>query len=181
MQPLARLRTWLDGLVDRVLAVAGALLFSQAPEFFQQYLQRLGGHLDEARRTLAQFERTAAEAGLSLDRFITQTATNYDQAVAKLARVMSDAVLRVQQLDAAVASLRDASVWTRPFAFLRHLDSGVARATWADYKPAVPTTAEGFVYAATGMLLFVALHHLVLRRLLRPRPAGQAIPPAGKS
>ena len=169
MNPLARLLTWLDGLVDRVLAVVGALLFSQAPEFFQQYLQRLGGHLDEARRTLAQFERTAAEAGLTLDRFITQTSTNYDLAVAKLAKVMADAVERVQHLDTAFTSLRDASVWTRPFAFLQHLDVTIARATWTDYKPAVPTTVEGFVYGATGMLLFVAAHHLVLRRFIRPR------------
>jgi hypothetical protein len=169
MNALPRLRTWLDRIVDRILAVAGALVFSQAPEFFQQYLQRLGGHLDEARRTLAQFERTAAEAGLTLDRFITQTSTNYDQAVAKLAQVMTAAVERVQHLDAAFTALRDASVWTRPFAFLRHLDGAIAHATWTDYKPAVPTTAEGFIYAAAGMLVFLGIYHLVFRRLIRPR------------
>lgn len=169
MTPLARLRTWLDGLVDRVLAVAGAVLFSQAPEFFQQYLQRLGGHLDEARRTLAQFEHTASEAGLTLDKFINQTATNYDSAVARLAQVMSDALARVQHLDTAFTALRDASAWTRPFAFLRHLDAGIARATWTDYKPAVPTTFEGLIYAVVGMLVFLAVYHLLFRRLIRPR------------
>jgi hypothetical protein len=169
MPPLARLRAWLDGLVDRVLAVAGAFLFSQAPEFFQQYLQRLGGHLDEARRILAQFEGTADQAGLTLDRFIAQTSANADTAVARLAQVMSDALARVQHLEAAYTSLRDASAWTRPFAFLRHLDGGIARATWSDYRPALPTTLEGLAYAATGMLLFVALHHLLVRRFLRPR------------
>ena len=175
MKPFARIRTWLDGLVDRVLAVAGAVLFSQAPEFFQQYLQRLGGHLDEARRTLAQFEHTANEAGITLEKFISQTATNYDAAVARLAQVMTDAVARVQHLETAFTTLRDASAWTRPFAFLRHLDASIARATWTDYKPAVPTTIEGLVYAATGMLLFVAVHHLVFRRLIRPRPVTAAL------
>jgi hypothetical protein len=177
MTPLARLRTWLDGLVDRVLAVAGAFLFSQAPEFLQQYLQRLGGHLDEARRILAQFERTAEAAGLTLERFITQTTANADTAVARLGPVMREAVDRVQHLDAAYTSLRDATAFTRPFAFLRHLDGGIARATWSDYRPAMPTTLEGLVYAAAGMLLFVSLHHMLFRRLLRPRakPADQAL------
>jgi hypothetical protein len=160
-----------------VLAVAGAVLFSQAPEFFQQYLQRLGGHLDEARRIVSQFERTAAEAGVTLDQFISRTGTNYDQAVAKLAKVMADAVERVHHLDVAFASLRDANVWTRPFAFLRHLDTAIARATWTDYKPAVPTTIEGLMYAGTGMLFFVAVHHLVLRRFIRPR-ANRPLSPA---
>jgi hypothetical protein len=178
MTPLARFRTWLDGIVDRVLAVAGAFLFSQAPEFFQQYLQRLGGHLDEARRTLAQFERTADAAGLTLERFIAQTAANADTAVARLGPVMRGALDRVQHLDAAYTSLREATAWTRPFAFLRHLDGSIARATWADYRPAMPTTLEGLAYAAAGMLLFVCLHHVLFRRLLRPRakPADPALP-----
>jgi ABC-type transporter Mla subunit MlaD len=178
MPPLARLRAWLDGLADRVLAVAGAFLFSQAPEFFQQYLQRLGGRLDEARRILAQFEHTADQAGLTLDRFITQTSANADTAVARLAQVMSDALARVQHLEAAYTSLRDASAWTRPFAFLRHLDGSIARATWSDYRPAVPTTLEGLVYAAAGMLLFVSLYHLLVRRFLRPpaQPTPKVLP-----
>ena len=30
-----------DSLIDRILCVLGAVLFSQGPEFMQQYLQRL--------------------------------------------------------------------------------------------------------------------------------------------
>lgn len=176
MTPLARIRTWLDGIVDRVLAVAGAVLFSQAPEFFQQYLQRLGGHLDEARRMLAQFERTAGEAGLTLEKFINQTSTNYDPAVARLAGVMKDSLERVQHLAEAFAALRDASAWSRPFVFLRDLDAAIARATWTDYKPAVPTTVEGLLYAAAGMLVFLGIYHLGLRRLIRPRPVAPPTP-----
>jgi len=39
---------------------AGAVLLAQAPEFLQQYLQRLGGHLDEARRMVEQAPQLAA-------------------------------------------------------------------------------------------------------------------------
>jgi hypothetical protein len=168
MKPAARLRLWFDGIVDRVLAVAGAVLFSQAPEFFQQYLQRLGGHLDEARRSLAQFEQTAAHAGLALADYIKRTAANADPAVAKLADVMAAAAERVEKLAAAFAALRDAGLWSRPFVFLRDLELAIARATWADYKPAVPTTAEGLAYAAAGMAVFLAIYHLVFRRFIAP-------------
>ena len=49
----------LETLFDRVLCVGGAVTVSQAPEFIQQYLQRLGGRLDEARRQLSQFDDVA--------------------------------------------------------------------------------------------------------------------------
>ncbi|MFI5337717.1 MAG: DUF2937 family protein, partial [Opitutales bacterium] len=174
MSPGRRLLGSLDTLIDRALCVAGAVLFSQAPEFFQQYLQRLGGHLDEARRQLAQFRQSAADAGLSLDQLIARTAASTDQAVAPLAHAMREAVARADTLQAAHDSLRDASVWSRPFVFLGHLDPGIARATWAVFRPAVPTTLEGLAYALAGMLVFLALYHLGLRRLFGPKVTGDS-------
>lgn len=148
-----------EGLLDRILCVFGAVLFSQAPEFMQQYLQRLGGHLDEARRQLLQFENAAKSSGLSLDELIHRTTTNAEPAVAKLGGVMTDTVARVDTLAAAQSALLDASLWTRPFVFLQHLDLAIARATWSVFKPAVPTTIEGVVYALLGMLVLLGVYY----------------------
>ncbi|HKB57195.1 MAG TPA: DUF2937 family protein [Lacunisphaera sp.] len=154
-----------DSLIDRILCVLGAVLFSQGPEFMQQYLQRLGGHLDEARRQLAAFQDTATNTGVTLDQFIHQTGANPDPGVARLGGVMTDTVERVSALQSAHDALMHSSLWARPFVFLRHLDLEITRATGAIYKPAVPTTLEGLVYALAGMLAFLALHHLVLKRV----------------
>ncbi|HYP17956.1 MAG TPA: DUF2937 family protein [Opitutus sp.] len=151
------------GVLDRVLCVLGTVAFSQVPEFMQQYLQRLGGHLDEARRQLAQFTRVAEQSGLTLDRLISQTATNSDQAVAKLSGVMSDAVARVETLETAQTALAQASVWERPFVFARHVDPEIAQATWTIFRPAIPTTVEGLVYAALGMFVLLAIYHVGIR------------------
>jgi len=152
-----------NGDLDRVLCVVGTIAFSQIPEFMQQYLQRLGGHLDEARRQLAQFREVATQSGLTLDRLITQTNVNADPAVAKLSTVMTESVHRVASLETAQAAILDASVWSRPFVFLQHVDLAIARATWTVFKPAVPTTVEGLVYASFGMLVLLAFYHLGLR------------------
>jgi hypothetical protein len=153
-----------DTLVDRVLCVVGAVLFSQVPEFMQQYLQRLGGHLDEARRQLAQFKNAAAQSGLTLDRLIGQTAANADPAVAKLGGVMTDTMTRAEHLQAAHDAILAASLWTRPFVFLRYLEADIARATWRIFQPAVPTTFEGLAYALLGMLVLLSLYHFGVRR-----------------
>lgn len=160
MKPGRSLLGAAEGLLDRALCVIGAVIFSQAPEFMQQYLQRLGGHLDEARRQLRQFQETAAQSGLTLDGLIGRTGANADPAVARLGEVMTAARARVDTLEAAQSAIQHASLWTRPFVFLRHLDPAIARATAAIFKPAVPTTIEGLVYALLGMLVLLAIYHL---------------------
>ena len=152
-----------DGLLDRALCVAGTVLFSQIPEFMQQYLQRLGGHLDEARRQLEHFQQTATQSGLTLDRLIGQTAANADPAVAKLGGVMTEAMQRVDELAAAQSAMQHASLWSRPFVFLRHANPAIAHATWEIFKPAVPTTGEGLVYALFGMLILLGVYHMGIK------------------
>jgi hypothetical protein len=169
-----------ESLLDRALCVIGAVAFSQVPEFMQQYLQRLGGHLDEARRQLLHFQQVAAQSGLSLDRLIGQTTANTDPAVARLSTVMTEAITRVDTLASAQAAIQDASLWSRPFVFLRHADFAIVRATWTIFKPAVPTTVEGLVYALLGMLVLIAIYHLGIKypisRIRAPRAAGRAEP-----
>ncbi|HVU23214.1 MAG TPA: DUF2937 family protein [Opitutus sp.] len=164
-----------ESLVDRALCVAGAIAFSQLPEFMQQYLQRLGGHLDEARRQLELFRHTAAQSGLTLDQLIHQTATNSDAAVARLGGVMTGAVNRVQTLESAQAALLHATAWTRPFVFARDIDTGIARNTWAVFRPAVPTTPEGIAYAVLGIFALLGVYHAgvkwPIRRIARRRRA----------
>ena len=156
-----------DGVLDRALCVLGTIAFSQIPEFMQQYLQRLGGHLDEARRQLAQFRHTAEQSGLTLDHFIKQTGANSDAAVAKLGGVMTDAVARVDELQAAQTAIQNASLWERPFVFLRNYDPSIGHAAWAIFKPAVPTTVEGLVYALAGMLFLLTFYHAGVKYPIR--------------
>jgi hypothetical protein len=169
----------LGRLFDRVLCVIGAVIFSQAPEFMQQYLQRLGGHLDEARLTLSHFKDAAAQAGMTLNQLIASAGQNPDPSMRNIGGVVQGAATRVDQLAAADAALRGASAWSRPFVFLAHIDWGITRATWAIYRPAVPTTPEGFVYAAMGMIIALALFHLLVKAPISAYYRGKAARASG--
>ena len=176
-----------EGLIDRLLCVVGAVLFSQLPEFIQQYLQRLGGHLDEARRQLEQFREVAAKSGLTLDQLAAKSQANAEDSVARLGQLMHDTADRVDALAAADTAIRHASIFTRPFVILRHADLSIAQSTWTIFKPAVPTTVEGVLYAASGVLLILAFYHgavrYPVRRAWRQRAERRAMagrtPPAG--
>ena len=52
----------LRNTMTMAFGLAGALTLSQAPEFAQQYRQRLGGALDELRRVVADFDADAAKS-----------------------------------------------------------------------------------------------------------------------
>jgi len=185
-QPLHSFLAKGDGLIDRLLCVVGAVACSQLPEFIQQYLQRLGGHLDEARRQLEQFQAVAAKAGLTFQQLVANSLASSEPTVARLGGVMNDTASRVDALAAADAAIRHASIIARPFVFLHHLDFSIAHATWTVFKPAVPTTVEGMTYAACGVLLALAFYHggikFPARRLWRHRLArrsGVEVSPAG--
>ncbi len=160
LKPVARAG---EKLLDRLLCVFGAVLFCQLPEFIQQYLQRLGGRLDEARRQLVQFTEVAAQSKLTLAEFIERTGHNADASVARLAGVMHAAVVRVDSLASADAAIRNASLWGKPFVFFAHLDPAIARATWGIYRPAIPTTVEGLIYAMLGIIVILGLYHGLIR------------------
>lgn len=167
-----------DGLIDRVLCVVGAALSSQLPEFIQQYLQRLGGSLDEARRQLAQFQEIASKSGLTLSQLIAKSRDAGEATVVRFGQLIQDTEARVNTLAAAESAIRDASIFSRPFVFVRHADFEIARATLGIFKPAMPTTVEGLMYAVLGMLVIMAVYHgavkYPVRRALRRRAARRA-------
>ncbi len=110
---------------------AVAAVFCQGPEFFQQYLQRLGGHLDEAKRLERQLPKVAE---------------------------------RVATLTAAHDTLAKADALTRPFIFVRHVQTEIAWNTLANYRAAVPLTGEAAIYAFVGVALAALLAQPFRRR-----------------
>jgi hypothetical protein len=148
--PLSFIRNVFNG----AFAAVGAAAFSQFPAFVQQYMQRLGGHRDEALRFV---ENLKARNGVD---------TN----------LLAESQQRLYDLSQAIDSLAIASNFSRPRAFVENFDMTIARATFDLFQPAVPLTSEGFVYAAVGVVVGVMLFSLVtlpLALFRRRQPYGR--------
>ena len=142
--------SWLGEKVDSFLA-AGLIAVcgiagSQGQAFSVQYIQRLGGHLDEARDHLAD----------------VQTGLRY--------RVMGDTVRgeletaakdRVAVLDRAYSKAKNANVLTRPIAILRYGEPSILAGTEKDFVPALPASRDGVIYTVFGMLFGFALYEIL--------------------
>jgi len=133
-------------------ALAGAILLSQFPAFYDQYLQRLGGRLDQARIEMTRIVDAARLENLDLEAYVAVFLRDEQSPIRRQGHLMEDQVNELAELEAAFAALRDAPIATRPHRFVRHARAMIAKATWEDFQPALPLGTEGLVYAFTGML-----------------------------
>ena len=170
--------------VFRTLGVAlgllGGAVAAQAPEFAQQYAQRLGGAADELRRQVAVLESDAQATGETRDGAIDRLRSNPDQLVARRGAAAQADIARLARLSAQQQALASAtSPLGRVVAMLRDPDVPVAEAAYQEFRPAIPTTADGL---AAGLIGFFAawggwrvisdLGRRALRR--RPQPTATA-------
>ncbi len=144
-------------LVGRFVVVAaaalGGLTSSQLPEFAQQYRQRLGGALDELRQIVSDFETAAVRSNLTREEALETYGRSEADFLRDQGETARSTIRRYERLTEQRARLEEAPPLMRPVVVLSRPDERVVRGAWADYEPAVPVTAAGFVWAALGFFL----------------------------
>ena len=109
-----------------VLVLGGAVAGSQVPLFVQQYEQRLGGALHEARLELGKNERLARGEGLWVDDFARRLGRSADPSVAQLGRNVAQQAERAAALGEQAAPLAAAAPLAKPLVLARRHDAGPA-------------------------------------------------------
>ncbi|WP_272009360.1 DUF2937 family protein [Roseovarius sp. ZX-A-9] len=131
--------------------LAGAVGLSQFPEFSQQYTQRLAGAVDELSRFVAEFDADAAGQGFTRQDALEDLRQGGQMGAAR-AQTMARTLARHTRLSADLAALREAGPFTRAYRARSFTDPEIVRATWGDFRPAMPLTFEGAVFAGFGFL-----------------------------
>lgn len=131
--------------------LAGAAATSQFPEFSQQYLQRLGGAVDALTVVVADFDASAASAGLTREEALEQMqGTDFlDNRRADMTRTFE----RHARLSADLAALQGEGPFMRAYRGARMTDPQIAKAAWEVYQPALPLNMAGAIFAGVGFLL----------------------------
>lgn len=130
-----------------------ALVLSQFPEYAQQYTQRLGGAVDELRVITEDFDRAAAEGGLDRATALGRYEASNDDFLAGRGSSMTATFQRYDQLSATLDRIENADAIERLQSLPAYLDTDIGRRTLESYKPAVPVTMEGILYAGGGFIL----------------------------
>ncbi|MGA2041915.1 MAG: DUF2937 family protein [Roseiarcus sp.] len=164
----------------RRLALAIGLLFalagSQAPEFAQQYRQRLGGAIDELDRAIAQFDAEAASQSLTRAQGVEKLKANADALARQRGAAIEDDEARAARLERQQEAFKNGGPLVRLAALVEDFDPTTADNALRDYEPAVPVTTEAFIVAGIALLLGWGATHLCawpIRRRLGKRAAAR--------
>ena len=137
----------------RTIALGIGLLFavitSQLPEFSQQYLQRLGGAVDELRIIVERFDRDAREMGLARQEAIRRLRDNPDELVKRRGTAAEQDLARFDRLAPHYFEMVRSTPLGRLIVFTQ-ADQQIARRTFDDFQPAMPLTVAGLVAAVLG-------------------------------
>jgi len=157
---------FVDSLLDRICAVLGALACAQFPQYATQYIQRLGGHVDEAARNMEKYREIAKEVGKSLYQYSQHLLNSKDPAVFRTGQKIASDLERYDQLAAALKELQSAPAYKKFIVFIQNIDLDIARATLGNFTPGLPVTLEGAAYAAAGIVIGMVLYFCVSRLVI---------------
>ena len=143
----------LESLFDRALAIVGSITLAQFPQFYAQYLQRLGGHLDEARRIVSEYSKAAKSFNLTLQEFIKIHLTANNPVVQSTGTIIENSLNRLADLEKSFQALKGGSLCNRWWIFLKNMDPAIFRQTCSDYTPGLSFTVESLIYALIGLLI----------------------------
>jgi hypothetical protein len=143
----------LGKMLAMAMALIGGLLFSQAPEFAQQYRQRIGGALDELRAIITQFDNEASRNGLDRQTALGLYTTSAEQFLRAQGDAMRYSFTRYQTLEQQSRDLDQAPPMAKPFVILRNPDPDLTTNAWRDFAPGIPVTMAGLVWAGVGLIL----------------------------
>ena len=147
--------------------LAGAAGLSQFPEFSQQYVQRLGGAVDELGRFVAEFDADADEAHLTRSAALTDLGQGGAMG-AQRAETMAGVIVRHERLSADLDAVRSAGPFTRAYRMRSFADAEIAQAAWENFQPAVPLNMAGGIFAGAGFLAGLMLVGVIMALLRAP-------------
>jgi hypothetical protein len=159
--------------ITLVVGLAGGTLFSQAPEFAQQYRQRIGGAIDELRIIVDDFTKQATDHHLDRQQALDAYTRSPDDFLRDRGISMRSTLERYERLITQQSDLGSAAPVAKPFVLMRNADEGILANTWRDFVPGVPVSFAGLVWAAIGFIggwILVAVSGAGAKRAVQWRP-----------
>ncbi|MGI9353171.1 MAG: DUF2937 family protein [Rhizobiaceae bacterium] len=138
-------RIWVIGY-----AALGFLTLSQAPEFAQQYKQRIGGGITELASVVNQFERDAVNQGLTRQQALEVLAKSGEAFPKSRGRSMERVITRYENLLRQRNALENSSTIMQPVHLIRYPDRQTMSGTLSVFKPGVQLTLSGIMWGLVG-------------------------------
>jgi len=127
------------------------VMLSQFPEYSQQYVQRLGGAVDELQTVVSDFDSSAQATGNTREVALSGMASG-DDFLRRRGEDMGRTISRYTYLNESYGLLKDAGAYER-LAYVRRLgDPQITKNAFADFQPAIPLSIDALVLLFGGYI-----------------------------
>jgi hypothetical protein len=147
------MRTWLLVAVSAFLAI----LIGQAPEFAQQYAQRIGGAIEELQRIVDHFDDDSRRSGYDRQGALALMGRNSEQLVRDQGTRMSETIDRLARLREQQIAMNQRGAFTRVTALATSADREIAARTWRDFEFALPLSMDAILFTLLGFIASLGL------------------------
>lgn len=144
--------------LDRLLLLASVLLFTQLPNFVDQYTQRIGGHYETEQAYLERFQDIADEffSG-DLNLMVQEFKANQQGSIFRIGELIEGSIQRAEALQQALVVLRGDNFLHKLTYLATAPDRTVVEGTLGDFQPGMPFSQEAILCGASGGLLSLLL------------------------
>jgi len=136
-------------LVNISGGVGLGVLLSQFPEYSQQYVQRLGGAVDELATVVSDFDATATATGSTRAQALSSMMAG-DEFLKRRGTDMERTINRYEYLDESYTILKDAGAYERLAYVRRFGDPQITKNAWGDFQPAIPLSVDALLLLLGG-------------------------------
>jgi hypothetical protein len=156
---------FIEHLADRAVSASGAIIFMQIPAFIVQYIQRLGGHVDELKLLIGKYKAAAADNGRTLDEYVQLHIQSGVKEFASTGKLMTENIERFNFLGDAYQQISGASGIKKFFLFISKSDMDIIRGTFSDFVPGISLSPDSILYAAAGIAVFMSLYFIIKKSI----------------
>lgn len=132
-----------------LIGVAGAVFGSQGPGYTLQYMQNLQGAIDVLVPIVEKFDADVESEGYTRSEAFAECRLA-SEILETMCGGYERSVDRLNELSIHLAELEDAGDLSRPLILARSFDPEIVSSVQKQFAPAIPTTADGGIYAAGG-------------------------------
>ncbi|MGM4877644.1 DUF2937 family protein [Bradyrhizobium sp. 956_D2_N1_5] len=129
-----------------------AILIGQAPEFAQQYAQRIGGAIEELQRIVDHFDDDSRRSGYDRQGALALMGRNSEQLVRDQGTRISETIDRLAHLRAQHIAMSARGAFTRIIALATGADREIAARTWRDFEFALPLSMDAILFTLLGFI-----------------------------
>jgi len=147
--------TLINNIIDRCFFTVTFIVGIQLPEFIQQYIQRLSGHLNEAQFQLQEFQKIAEQHYQgSLATMVIKYKENTEPAIRSTAELIELLGQRINSYQLHLQQITEADYINKLYQFVSNFDFAIAQATAKSFVLAIPLSVDAL---ATGITIAIVL------------------------